>query len=106
LGDRTIDLALLYQKLCITQVTKGLDFHLNVRYTLHWMTTKLCTRLKETRLAKGLTQEALADQLGVSRQTIIAIEKVKYVPSVKLALEIAITLGVSIDRLFWVEKAE
>jgi putative transcriptional regulator len=70
------------------------------------MTTKLCTRLKETRLAKGLTQEVLADQLGVSRQTIIAIEKVKYVPSVKLALEIAATLGVSIDALFWVEKAE
>jgi len=62
--------------------------------------------LKETRLAKGLTQEVLADQLGVSRQTIIAIEKVKYVPSVKLALEIANTLGVSIDQLFWVEKAE
>jgi len=70
------------------------------------MSTKLCTALKETRLAQGLTQEVLADQLGVSRQTIIAIEKVKYVPSVKLALELAITLGVSIDALFWVEKAE
>lgn len=70
------------------------------------MPTKLCTRLKETRLAQGLTQEILADRLGVSRQTIIAIEKVKYVPSVKLALEIATTLGVSIDQLFWVENAE
>ena len=85
---------------------QGLDFRLNVRYTLHWMATKLCTRLKEIRLAQGLTQEVLADQLGVSRQTIIAIEKVKYVPSVKLALEIATSLGVSVDRLFWVEKAE
>ncbi len=85
---------------------QGLYSRLNVRHTLHWMTTNLCTRLKETRLAKGLTQEVLADQLGVSRQTIIAIEKVKYVPSVKLALEIANILGVSIDALFWVEKAE
>ncbi|HWR66541.1 MAG TPA: helix-turn-helix transcriptional regulator [Bellilinea sp.] len=62
--------------------------------------------MKETRLAKGLTQEVLADQMGVSRQTIIAIEKVKYVPSVKLALEIANILGVSIDALFWVGKVE
>ena len=96
----------MYQNIIQSAGEQGLEFPLNVRYTLHWMTTKLCTRLKETRLAKGLTQEALADQLGVSRQTIIAIEKVKYVPSVKLALEIAITLGVSIDPLFWVEKAE
>ena len=65
----------------------------------------LANRLKETRQAFGLTQEALADRVGVSRQTIIAIEKVKFVPSVKLALEIASALGVSIHELFWLEKA-
>lgn len=65
---------------------------------------ELCNRLKEIRLAKGLTQEALAEQVGVTRQTIIAIEKAKFVPSVKLALEIASVLGVSLDLLFWLEK--
>jgi predicted transcriptional regulator len=43
----------------------------------------LCNRLKEVRLAKGLTQEALGECLGVTRQTIIAIERVKFVPSVR-----------------------
>jgi putative transcriptional regulator len=66
----------------------------------------LCNRLKEVRLAKGLTQEALGERLGVTRQTIIAIERVKFVPSVKLALEIAAALDVPIDTLFWLEKKE
>ena len=66
----------------------------------------LLNRLKETRLERGLTQEALALQLGVTRQTIIAVEKSKYVPSVKLALEIAAVLGLSIDDLFWLEESE
>ena len=77
----------------------------NVSYTLHYAMNNLANRLKETRQAFGLTQEALADRVGVSRQTIIAIEKVKFVPSVKLALEIASALGVSIHELFWLEKA-
>ena len=68
------------------------------------MVANLCNRLKETRLARGLTQEALADRLGVTRQTIIAIEKVKYVPSVRLAIEIASALDISVDDLFWLEK--
>jgi putative transcriptional regulator len=64
----------------------------------------LNTRLKETRQSLGLTQEELADRVGVTRQTIIAIEKMKFVPSVKLALEIASALNVSIHELFWLEK--
>jgi putative transcriptional regulator len=66
----------------------------------------LCNRLKEVRSAKGLTQEALGERLGVTRQTIIAIERVKFVPSVRLALEIAAALDVPIDHLFWLEKKE
>ena len=66
----------------------------------------LLNRLKETRLARGLTQETLASQLGVTRQTIIALEKSKYVPSVKLALEIAAALGTPINDLFWLELFE
>ena len=62
--------------------------------------------LKETRLEKGLTQESLADAVGVTRQTIIAIEKEKFVPSVKLALELARALGASLEALFWLQESQ
>jgi putative transcriptional regulator len=64
---------------------------------------KLCNRLKEIRHQKGLTQEALAVAVGVTRQTVIAIERQKFVPSVKLALEIAAALSTPVSDLFWLE---
>ncbi len=64
----------------------------------------LCNRLKDTRLEKQLTQETLADQVGVTRQTIIAIEREKFVPSVRLALELAQALDVPVSELFWLEN--
>jgi putative transcriptional regulator len=67
---------------------------------------KLCNRLKDIRLEKQLTQESLADAVGVTRQSIIAIEKKKFVPSVKLALELAQALGVSLEELFWLENPQ
>jgi len=63
----------------------------------------LCNRLKEIRLQKGLTQESLANAVGVTRQTIIAVEKEKFVPSVKLALELASALDTPLEDLFWLE---
>lgn len=63
-------------------------------------------RLKEVRQLRDLTQEALAAAVGVSRQTIIAIEKSKFVPSVKLALELAAALGVSLEEIFWLSKTQ
>jgi putative transcriptional regulator len=65
----------------------------------------LRNRLKEIRLKKGLTQESLADHVGVTRQTIIAVEKGKFVPSVKLALELASALSTSLEDMFWLEDA-
>ena len=64
---------------------------------------RLLNRLKEIRLQKGWTQEGLAKVAGVTRQTIIAIEKSKFVPSVKLALEISAILEVSLDEIFRLE---
>jgi putative transcriptional regulator len=61
-------------------------------------------RLKETRLEKSLTQEALAAAVGVTRQTIIAVEKEKFVPSVKLALELAQALGTPVGEIFWLDR--
>ena len=66
----------------------------------------LCNRLKEIRLQKGLTQESLAEAVGVTRQTIIAIEKAKFVPSVKLALQLALALDTSLQDLFWLENGK
>ncbi len=66
----------------------------------------LFNRLKEIRLQKGLTQESLAKAVGVTRQTIIAIEKAKFVPSVKLALQLALALDTSLQDLFWLEDGK
>jgi putative transcriptional regulator len=64
----------------------------------------LHNRLKEVRVEKGLTQEALANKVRVTRQTIIAIEKEKFVPSVRLALELASILEVTLETIFWLDK--
>jgi DNA-binding XRE family transcriptional regulator len=63
----------------------------------------LRNRLKEIRSARLMTQEALGMTVGVTRQTIIAIEKEHFVPSVKLSLELAYALGVQLEELFWLE---
>ncbi len=52
------------------------------------------------RTKKGATQEELAHAVGVSRQTIIAIERGKYTPSVLLALKLGKYFGVSIEKIF------
>lgn len=57
-------------------------------------------RLKVLRLERGLTQQALADRLGVSRQTVISIESGKYDPSLPLAFKIAGLLGNRIEDIF------
>jgi putative transcriptional regulator len=64
----------------------------------------LHNRLKSIRNERGMTQEALAAAVGVTRQTIIAIEKAKFVPSVKLALELARALSSPMDNLFWLDN--
>lgn len=64
----------------------------------------LHNRLSERRNQHGWTQEALAQAVGVTRQTIIAIEKGKHEPSVRLALEIARALGEPLEELFWLEE--
>lgn len=56
--------------------------------------------VQEYRLKATLTQEDLAEQVGVSRQTIIAIEKGNYTPSVLLALRIAKVFRVALEDIF------
>ena len=66
----------------------------------------LRNRLKELRARHNLTQESLAERVGVSRQTIISIEKGGYSPSVALALRIAQVLHVPLEQAFWLENGE
>lgn len=61
-------------------------------------------RIKVYRAMRNLTQEALADQLGVTRQTILAIEKGKYDPSLELAFRISRLFRISIDKMFFFES--
>ena len=58
-------------------------------------------RMKAARAAKGLSQDQLASLIGVSRQTINAIEKGDYNPTVKLCAAICRALDVTLDELFW-----
>jgi len=58
-------------------------------------------RVHEYRTDKGVTQEELGESVGVTRQTIIAIEKGNYTPSVLLALKLAEYFDTSIEELFY-----
>ena len=60
--------------------------------------------MKKARSEKGLSQQGLADALGVSRQTINAIEKGDYNPTIKLCIGICRVLGLTLNDLFWEEE--
>ena len=57
-------------------------------------------RLKKYRLLKDLTQEQLAAQVGVRRETIMRLEKAQYNPSLKLAIDIARVVEAPIEEIF------
>jgi putative transcriptional regulator len=58
-------------------------------------------RLKSARAGMDLSQQQLADAVGVSRQTINAIEKGDYNPTINLCIAICRALGKTLDELFW-----
>jgi putative transcriptional regulator len=60
-------------------------------------------RIKVLRAERDMTQEQLAELVGVTRNTIISIEKDKYCPSLKLGFRIAAIFGVGIDSVFTYE---
>ena len=63
-------------------------------------------RLTSARAALDLSQQQLADAVGVSRQTMNAIEKGDYNPTIKLCRKICRVLGKSLDDLFWEDDEE
>ncbi len=58
-------------------------------------------RLKAARAGLDLSQQQLAERVGVSRQTISAIEKGDYNPTINLCVAICKALGKTLDELFW-----
>jgi len=63
----------------------------------------ITNRIRELRFAAGeMSQQALADQTGITRQTVIALEKGKYYPSLELAFRIAAVFGQPIEAVFHV----
>ena len=61
-------------------------------------------KLKAARAGMHLSQEDLAKKCGVSRQTISAIEKGDYNPTINLCIQICKVLGKTLDELFWEEE--
>jgi putative transcriptional regulator len=61
--------------------------------------------VRQVRTAAGLTQAELAEAVGVSRQTVVAVEAGNYAPSVYLALALAARLGSTVEALFGDEPA-
>ena len=59
--------------------------------------------LKEVRQKNGFTQEELGANVGVSRQTIISIERYRYKPTLELAMKISKKLNIKIEKLFYFE---
>lgn len=62
--------------------------------------------IKEIRLTKNLSQDQLAEKLGVSRQTIISLEKGRYNPSITLAFKLAILFQCHIEDIFIYEEED
>lgn len=65
----------------------------------------IVNRVKELRLDRGWTQEQLAEAAGVSRQSINAIERNRYVPSLELALMFARIFSCPTDQIFELERS-
>ena len=63
--------------------------------------TQIRNQIRKLRFARGeMTQQALAEQVGVTRQTVIAIEAARYSPSLELAFRIAAALGRPLEEVF------
>ena len=70
------------------------------------MSSVIKNRVRELRARADLTQGELAEQVGVTRQTIVALEKGSYTPSLLLAMNIAEVFELSIEEIFYKEEAE
>lgn len=66
----------------------------------------LRNRVKELRAKYNMTQSVLSESVNVTRQTIVALEKGSYIPSLLLAMNIASTFNLPIEEIFFLEEDE
>ena len=62
------------------------------------------TKIKQLRVSRGMTQQQLADLVGVRRETVVFLEQGRYVPSLKLAYDVAHLFDLAIEDVFSFEK--
>lgn len=67
---------------------------------------KLTNRIRVLRAEKEVSQQVLADEVGISRQTVNSIEKGKFNPSVITAMKMAVYFGVSVEDVFQMKEDE
>ena len=60
--------------------------------------------LKETRIRRGITQERLAQLAGLARQSVISLERGRFLPTIETALRLADSLEVAVEDLFWLTE--
>src|ERR1700733_9585388 len=96
------------QRLSTEKMESPLDIHSERGYpeleSQLYMTQAVINRVKELRITSGWTQEQLAQAAGVSRQSINAIERNRYVPSLELALIFARIFSCPTDQIFHLES--
>lgn len=68
------------------------------------MAERLCNRIKERRAELAITQAELAERVGVTRKTVNTVENGIFTPSATLAIRLAEALGLTVERLFWIEE--
>jgi len=64
----------------------------------------ISNRIRDLRAHRGMTQQQLADLIGLTRQTVVAIEGDKYSPSLETAFRIALVFGVGLEEVFRFEE--
>ena len=70
------------------------------------MTFVIRNQIRKLRSERSMTQQDLADKIGVTRQTVIAIEQNKYSPSLETAFKMALVFDVTVDRCFQYQMGE
>ena len=76
-------------------------------YMLHYVReAEMENKVKLARVRANLTQQELADAVGITRQTVSLIEKGKYNPSLKLCLQICYVVNAKLDEIFWIEQED
>jgi len=109
-GNRCSDLSALPDITCKVHLTSGGNLWIlkcKASFTcagIEYMDARIENLVKEYRTKADMTQQELADAAGVSRQSVISIERGRYVPSLQLALRLSAIFECSTDELFRLAK--